>query len=482
MIPIELRAFLPELVLIAGLVAVFVISLAKQPGSLPLQVTRITALATALACLLTWNQHAVLFGGTYAIDTFGRLLQLAISLGIYLVATISARLPDIRTEVRAEYYLFMMFHALGLMLLVCSVDLIAIVVALECASFPLYIMVAMRREREGQRVQMESAIKYMMFGIAATGVMLFGMSYLYGLSGTTRLPEMMLALAGHTHVPLVIVGLGMTFAGMLYKLAVFPFHFWTPDVYQGASNETAALIATLPKIGAIVLLVRFTGFFVPDGGQPAMAIILAVFAAASLIYGNLTALNQIDLKRLLGFSAIAHAGFVMLGFVAMTPTGFSAAVFTILVYTLMVLAAFVVICRVSPDGVNLAVSDLAGLHQRSPLLALTLAAGIFGLAGIPPLAGFIGKLALLTAAIQQGHLLLSVIAVLGAAVAVYYYLRVIREAYFREAPKSAPPIHLDGSTRVLCVILIIAIVGLGVFPELLFARIDTGTFYLNLVP
>jgi NADH-quinone oxidoreductase subunit N len=348
------------------------------------------------------------------------------------------------------------------MMLVSCVDVIALVIALELSSYPLYLMVPMRREREGQRNQMESAIKYIMFGVAANGIMLFGLSYLFGLTGTTSLPLMAELLKPHLASPLAIAGLSLAFCGLFYKLAIFPFHFWTPDVYQGAANETASLIASLPKIGAVAVFARFASLASPDNS--AVATLLTGLALVSMFFGNLLALGQTDFKRLLGFSGIAHAGYAVVGFVALSGAGFGAALYYITGYTLMVLACFVVISRVSRDGTNVAIAELAGLHRRSPLLAATLIVGVFGLAGIPPFVGFFGKLSLLTAALQKGHLLLVVLTMVNAAIAVYYYLRVVREAIFGDPVEAATPIVLDAPTRVLCVALIVAIVALGVAP------------------
>jgi NADH-quinone oxidoreductase subunit N len=362
-------------------------------------------------------------------------------------------------------------------MLVSCIDLITLVVALEVSAFPLYLMVPMRREREGQRSQMESAIKYMMFGVAANGIMFFGMSYLFGLTGTTSLPILLQKLQPVIHSPLAITGLAMTFCGLYYKLAVFPFHFWTPDVYQGASNETAGLVASLPKIGGVAVMVRFVSLAAPN--NKAVAILIAVLAAGSMFYGNLIALMQKDFKRLLGFSGIAHAGYAMIGFVALDEAGYSAAIYYIIGYLLMVLACFVVICKVSRDGTNVAIEELAGLHRRSPLLALTLAVGVFALAGIPPFVGFMAKLTLLSAVLAKGYLALVIITVMNAAIAVYYYLGVIREAWFRD-PGDLPPIRLDWQTRALCVLLIAGILALGIVPARVMNTISTGIAQANL--
>jgi NADH-quinone oxidoreductase subunit N len=232
-------------------------------------------------------------------------------------------------------------------------------------------------------------------------------------------------------------------------------------VYQGASNETAGLVASLPKIGAVAVLVRFVSLATPNNHT--VAIMLAILAVGSMFYGNLIALIQKDFKRLLGFSGIAHAGYAMIGFVALDQRGYTAALYYIIGYLLMVLACFVVICKVSRDGTNVAISELAGLHKRSPLLALTLIVGVFALAGIPPFVGFMGKLSLLYAVLDKGYVVLAVIAVINAAIAVYYYLGVVREAVFSD-PGDRPPIRLDWPTRALCLLLIGGILALGVAP------------------
>jgi len=471
-------AFLPELVLLAGGLVLFFVATGEGLAARARLVALLTALATLLACIVCLSQEAVLFSGAYRVDGFSQLLKLVLSGGFTAVLLLSGRLPDIRERIQPEYYLFITLSVTGLLMLVSCVDFIALVIALELSSFPLYLMVPMRREREGQRSQMESAVKYIMFGVAANGIMLFGLSYLFGLTGTTSLPLMAAQLQPMVHSPLAVLGLALAFSGLYYKLAIFPFHFWTPDVYQGASNETAGLIATLPKIGAVAVLVRFVSLASTD--HATLAAMLGALAIASMFYGNLIALGQTDFKRLLGYSGIAHAGYAVVGFVTLSDPGFAAALYYITGYMLMVLACFVVICRVSKDGTNVAIADLAGLHRRSPLLAATLIVGVFGLAGIPPFVGFFGKLSLLTAAVDTGHLALVIITMVNAAIAVYYYLRVVREAVFGDPVEAATPITLDLATRILCVTLIVAIVALGVAPGLLIDPLAESLNGLNL--
>lgn len=454
-------AFLPELVLLAGALALFVLSLGDGHVRPARRLALGIALASLGAALGTLDQQAVLFDGAYRVDAFSQWLKVALLAGFAMIVLLGGDLPDIRHDVKREYYLFLALSVVGLTLLVSCVDLLTLVVALELSSFPLYFLVAMRREREGQRVQMEAAIKYIMFGIAANGVMLFGLSYLFGLTGTISLREMAPRLEPLMGSPLAIAALALTCAGLYFKLAVFPFQFWTPDVYQGAAHETAGLIASLPKIGAVAVLVRLMSLGTSEA-RP-IALILAALAVGSMLYGNLIALVQKDLKRLLGFSGIAHAGYALIGLVALDQAGFTAALYYLVAYLFMVLACFVVICQVSNDGVNVALDDLAGLHRRAPLLALTLVVGVFGLAGVPPFAGFMGKLALLKAALAKGHLVLVIVTVLNTAIAVYYYLAIVREACFRETPE-VQPMALGWSTRALCGVLIAAILVLGVMP------------------
>ncbi len=296
----------------------------------PATAALLTSVAAIIACVFCLGQDATLFSGAYRVDQFSQVLKLVFACGFTLILLLSGNLQDIREDIKPEYFLFLTLSVSGLAMLVSCVDIITLVIALEVSAFPLYFLVAMRREREGQKSQMESAIKYIMFGVAANGVMFFGMSYLFGLTGTTSLPDLLPRLQPVIHSPLAIAGLALTFCGLYYKLAVFPFHFWTPDVYQGASNETAGLVASLPKVGAVAVLVRFVSLATPDNHT--VALMLAILATGSMFYGNLIALMQKDFKRLLGFSGIAHAGYALIGFVALDQFGYTAALYYIIGY------------------------------------------------------------------------------------------------------------------------------------------------------
>jgi NADH-quinone oxidoreductase subunit N len=304
----------------------------------------------------------------------------------------------------------------------------------------------------------------------ASGVSLFGMSYVFGLAQTTRLDELVRAYPQIAASPLGILGLAMMLGGFFFKLALFPFHFWTPDVYQGAANETSGVIATLPKIGAVAVLIRLTGLagHTEQGGFTTVLVLLAVF---SMTYGNLAALVQTDLKRLLAFSSISHAGFMMTGILSGSVQGYAGAMYYVGGYLLMNVALFYVIYSLAPAGENVTIDHLRGLHARAPLLAFTLAAGAFGLAGIPPTVGFAGKFFVLTAALAQGHIALVILGALNTAISIYYYLKMVRAAYSSEGEEQASVgrVPLSPMGHALGYALTIAIIVIGAFPGTLLA-------------
>jgi NADH-quinone oxidoreductase subunit N len=313
---------------------------------------------------------------------------------------------------------------------------------------------------------MESAIKYIFYGVIATGIMLFGMSYLFGLTGTTYFNELIPKLHTLASEPVAIVGIAMVLCGFFFKLAVFPFHFWVPDVYQGASNETTAFIASVPKLAAVALLIRITTLVTPQ--SDAIISIFVVLAVCSMFYGNLCALVQKDIKRMLGFSGIAHAGFILLGLLTMKETGYATSIYYIFGYLVMNLACFLVICNVSGQGENVTIDDLSGLHKRAPLLALTMAIGMFALAGIPPFVGFMGKFMLLTGALQAGQLTLVILAALNTAIAIYYYLSVVKVTYCN-SPEGFDDVDVSLMTKTVSIGLIVAIILMGIMPAKILA-------------
>ena len=456
----KMALFFPELFLLVSCLVIFLLTLGKMSSSTVRNITAALSVVAFLVCVGSLRLEGDLFFKAYRIDLFSQLFKLLITGGVALLLLFS-QLKGIEEDIRAEYYLFLMISALGLVMLVSSVELLSIFVALELSSYALYLLVPMRDDHGGLRDQMEAGIKYILFGVVATGVMLFGMSYLFGLSGTTYLAELIPAMHSLIATPAAIVGIAMVMGGFFFKLGLFPFHFWLPDVYQGASNETTAFIASVPKLGAVALLIRIATLASPSAET--LVNLLMILAVCSMFYGNLIALVQKDIKRMLAFSGIAHAGYVILGIITLKDTGFATAIYYITGYMLMNLACFLVICNVSPRGENLAISDLTGLYKRAPLMAFTLAVGMFALAGIPPFVGFMGKFMLLAGALKEGYLALVILAAINTAISIYYYLSVVRVSYCTD-PEERPAVAVAPLAQAVSIALVIIIIIMGIMP------------------
>ena len=428
---------LPEIFQLVIVLALFLHSVTKSPTSgrnfsplLPL-----AACAGLAAAGYSLGAGGLLFWGSYKIDGLSQFFKFAVALGFAVAVLNAASQPTLEPAKRADYFLLLALSALGLMCLASAVELVTIYLALELSSYSLYALIPLRA-REPRAA--EAGIKYILFGAAATALSLFGLAYILAGQHSSYLAALTARPWSWAEAPVGIIGLTLFMAGFFYKLALFPFHFWAPDVYDGASNETAAYAATVPKLGAVVILIRLAAMLKP-GLQ--VTTILAILGAASMTFGNLAALTQQDIKRMLGYSSVAHAGYVMVGLVAASAGGLAAAGFYSLIYVLMNLTCFWVICRLSTDGRNLQLSDLNGLYRRAPFLAFVLAVAALALVGLPPTAGFMGKLFLLSAAWNRGYNWLVVVAALNTAISIYYYLNLIRHAYTVEADAdtAAPP-------------------------------------------
>jgi NADH-quinone oxidoreductase subunit N len=433
-----------------------------------LKETRLQALGllfSAIAILVTMSTYGMegtLFFNAYRVDAFSQIFKVIITFGLFIVIYLGRGLYGVDNTLRPEYYLFLTLSAFGLMCMSSAVELITIILSLEIHSFALFIIIPFRKHGAYRR-QMEAGIKYALFGAAASGISLYGMSYIFGMTHTTYLADLVKIIPDVILTkPLMLIGLVMLLCGFFYKLALFPMHFWAPDVYEGAANETSGFVATLPKIGAVALLIRLISLAGADAGQ--FTWVLMIFAVLSMTFGNLSALVQNDIKRLLAYSSIAHAGYVMIGLLCATDFGYLSGIYYIAGYLLMNLACFFVIYNLAPQGENITFDDLGGLYKRSPLLALTLAVGALGLAGIPPTIGFTGKLFLFTAAIKKDMYALVILAVINTGLGVFYYLKLVRAAY-TGVDSQVSPLNLRLSTSVLGIFFIVIIILLGTFPQ-----------------
>jgi NADH-quinone oxidoreductase subunit N len=456
----NVMTFGPELYYLAVALVFFALSLRREVRvvtdyQVALGLTALGVVVTA-ACLF---QQGELFFKAYRVDLFSQIFKFALALGLFLVLTISHNLAHIEARYHAEFYLFLTTTTIGMMMLVSSVELLTIYVALELSSYSLYILVPMRR---GDGIDVEAGIKYLFIGAVSSGFMLFGLSYIFGATNTTYLSEILPRLPQLVSSPIGVLGLLLSLAGFFFKLSVFPFHFWAPDVYQGAANQVTAFIATASKAAAVALLLRLAALGTSYGYGFAQA--LMILSIISMTLGNLVAIVQKDFKRLLAYSSIAHAGYFLMGILTLQETGYIAAVYYALAYLVMNFTVFMVLSEVAGDGRDLKIAELAGLHRRSPLLSMSLIVGIFALAGVPPSIGFTGKLLLFTSAMNQGYFWLVLIGAVNGTISLYYYLKVVYAAYFIDSP-DLPVLKLSGPTRLLNYALIVVVLGFGVFPD-----------------
>jgi NADH-quinone oxidoreductase subunit N len=421
-------------------------------------------------------------GGMFMDDPLTRLVKLAV-LALAVCTVFIAAEGDF-TAHAGEYLSLVLLATTGMMLLVSSTDLLMIFIALELTSLSLYILAAFNK-RDIRSA--EAALKYFLFGGMSAAFTLFGLSLVYGLAGSTGLDQIArrLGAEGVGGDPLLMAALVMTVIGFGFKVAAVPFHFWAPDVYQGAPTPSAALIASGSKVASFFVLARLMikGFAAVAGSgawqdyAPGWVPVLAVLSAASMVLGNLAAIAQVNVKRLLAYSAIAHAGYALLGLLANDGQGLSSLVYYAVTYGLTVAGAFGVVMVVEAKTGGARLEDFAGLGRREPVLSLCMMVFMLSLAGIPPLAGFFGKFYLFAAvaggAKDLGLLWLVFLAVAMSAVSLYYYLKVLKQIFVVAAPEEG----LEGQSpasdrsRVLLGLLALAVLGLGCAPDLLVGRV-----------
>ncbi len=451
----------PEIYFLAVAAVFLILSMMRPNGRRDFSVALFLAGIGVAVTLAAVRLEGSLVHGAYRVDLFSQVFKGLLSMGFFLVVCLCSNLNGIQEARHPEFYLLLATCTLGMMLLVSSHELLTMYVALELASYSLYGLVPLRSG--GQ--QMEAGIKYFLSGIATSALMLFGLASLFGAAQTTYIGELALKLPGLLNTPMAFIGLLLTLCGFFFKLALFPFHVWAPSVYQGAANQVTAFVATATKVTAMAMLARLVSM---SDGNMSLAHVLIALAILSMTYGNLVALVQKDFKRLLAYSAIAHAGYALIGILSMNPTGYAAAAFYALAYLAMTFTCFLVVVKVASDGRNLAIVQLAGLHRRSPLLAMALMVGMFSLGGIPPTIGFTGKFLVFTAAMQKGYFLLVLIAMINVVVSLYYYIQVVRAAFLQEPDEELSTIHLSVPATILTAVMVVVIVMGGIFPRYLF--------------
>jgi len=475
----------PEAIIAVTALAVLGIGLASTRASGVCSFAATVGLALAIGAVMMLPRQATLFHGMLVITPLTSLFKI-ICLALAFFTVILAR-SDRASRNPGEYLAILLLATIGLLLLVGTEELLMIFIGLELTSLSLYVMTAFDKTDVRSA---EAGLKYFLFGSTASAFTLFGLSFIYGMSGTTGLAAIGQKLATQPMQPLLFVGIVMTLVGLAFKIAAAPFHLWAPDAYQGAPVPSAAFIASGSKVASFVVLgkIVLVGFAPVHGSAAWHAMIagwspvLAALAALSIVIGNLVALVQTNVRRLLAYSAVAHAGYTLLGLVAGGRDGFSATLFYTTVYAFTLVGAFGVVALVRRETGGDDLTNFSALWSRSPLIAGCMAIFLLSLAGLPPLAGFFGKFYLFSVALRSGAnhglLWLVVLALLGSFISLYYYLIVLKMIFVDEKPQ-AEISPAGGSLgeggdflqRITLTVLAGAVVFFGIMPTTLVAQI-----------
>ena len=476
---IDYAALSPVLALTVGLCVVLLSGVFNRVRRFAPDLTLVTLAATASLLIWQWGDTTELVSGALRLDDLAISISLIAILTAAFAVLFSIREPAAEEAGSGEYHALLLGSVLGMVLLAQAQNLVTFFVAIETLSIPLYILCAtnMRREKS-----LESGLKYLIVGSLGSATLLYGMAFLYGGSGSTDFAGIAAGISqqGVLDDPLVLVGIAMAAVGLAFKTSIAPFHQWTPDVYEGAPSPITSFMAVATKAAAFAVFIRFFDVALApqaDEWQPA----LAVLAAISIVVGNVGALGQSSLKRLLGYSGIAQAGYILAGLVVASEAGVNAIVFYLAAYAFMNLAAFAVVIareRETPYGDDIAA--VRGLGAERPLLAWPLTISMLGLAGLPATAGFIGKLYLIEALVEGDYTWLAVFIAVGTMISLAYYLRVVAAMWMRgESAEAVPvmagaspeadPIDLEAGRRPYLVIPALlaaaAVVFFGVIPQ-----------------
>jgi NADH-quinone oxidoreductase subunit N len=386
------------------------------------------------------------FNNMFVDDALARVLKVSVEIITVLVFAYSRSYIQDRGMYRGEYFVLGLFGVVGMMVMISASHFLTLYLGLELMSLSLYAMVAFQRDSSEAT---EAAMKYFVLGALASGMLLYGMSLLYGITGTLEIASVKQAIVKLPADNVVMVfGLVLVVVGLAFKLGAVPFHMWIPDVYHGAPTSVTLYIGAAPKLAAFAMLMRLLVGGLQDlaGSWQDMLIIMAVL---SMAIGNIVAIAQSNIKRMLAYSTISHVGFFLLGMINATPEGYSAALFYMLIYAFMGLGAFGVVILLSRAGFEAEnLDDLKGLNQRKPWYALVMLLLMFSMAGVPPTAGFYAKLAVIQAVVNANLIWLAIVAVLFSVVGAFYYLRIVKLMYF-DAPAETAPIKADADFQVL---------------------------------
>jgi len=464
----SLLVALPEIFLLSAIVVVLLLDLFLTKGfkQVTYYLTQISLFITGLLAFnLIGHPETVIFSNSFVLDDMASVFKVFM-MGSAMVAMVYSRHYLTQHDLfRGEYFVLVLLSILGMMVMVSGYSLLTLYLGLEILSLSLYTLIAIARKRSGA---IEAALKYFVLGAIASGLLLYGMSMIYGISGSLNISEIS-AFASDANLAsreTLIINFGLVFLviGIAFKLGAVPFHMWVPDVYQGSPTSVTMFISTVPKIAAVAMLVRL----LVDGlgaMHPYWSDLFMILALLSIALGSVVALMQTNIKRMLAYSTISHVGFVMLGFVTGVITGYGAATFYILVYVLMSLAAFGVIILLNKKGFEAEeISDYKGLSKSSPWFALMMLVVMLSMAGVPPFIGFYSKFFILQQVISAGFVTVAIIAVVFAVISAYYYLQIIKSMYFNDAEQEltiAAPMDMKLVLSINATLILVV----GLFPD-----------------
>ena len=455
-----LIAILPEILLLmlAGLILLYDMVFRRSRPAVMGGISTIGFLAILVVAILFSRPETgdtLILGGMLRHDWPAFTFKIVLLFAAAVSALLSTGLRDISD--RGEYFVLLIVATLGMNLMAASADLMMLFLAIETTSIPLYILAGFVK---GDDKSTESGIKYFLFGALTSAVMLYGFSLLYGFTGDTNLYSLAVAMRAGSLSPWLIVAMAvLVLVGFAFKISAVPFHFWSPDVYEGAPTPITAFISTASKAAGFAVLVRFMLAVFP-AIELQWTWILAVMATATMTIGNLLALPQKNIKRLLAYSSVAHAGYAMIGLVALSTFGTASIVFYLAAYVVTNLAAFAVVILFARTAGSEEIEDYAGLSRRSPGLGLALMVALLSLGGMPPLAGFVAKVYVFAAAVESGWVWLAFVGVLNAIVGLYYYLTILKVVYLYRSEQDDVPISVPrvyGIGLGLCILGIIVI-------------------------
>jgi len=466
---LNILAALPEIVLLTAALAVLAIDLFISDERR--NVTYVLTLATLVLtggvtwAFLSYGTVTYAFGGMYVTDPMANVLKLFSILTVAVALVYAQSYARDRGLWKGELFTLTLFALLGILLMISANNLLVIYLGLELQALSLYTLVALRRDDARSS---EAAMKYFVLGALASGFLLYGMSMLYGATGTLDINELAdRIVTGQSTGRLTLVfGTVFVVAGLAFKLGAVPFHMWVPDVYQGAPTPVTLLIGSAPKLAAFAIAFRILveGLLpiAPDWQQ-----MLIVLAALSMIIGNVVAIAQTNIKRMLAYSTISHVGFILLGVLAGNAVGYQAAMFYTLTYVIMTTGAFGIVLLLSRKGFEAdALDDYRGLNRRSPWSAFVMLLLMFGMAGVPPTVGFWAKVQVISAVLDVGLTWLAALAVLLSVIGAYYYLRIVKLMYFDE-PTASDPLVANSAFRFVLGLNGLAVLALGLFPGML---------------